>query len=193
MKIERDSRMRKAYWAENRAFGWHNDRYPMIGFDRTERFCRRVLSNRWVVKAYQLPATLGTRIRIKARRGGTAEVWGSEEMQFGTSACREWIALHELAHVIHSYENHVGNVFRRHAGTEPVTEAAHGWRWAKVYLDLVRRFMGPGEAKKLRREFSARGVRHRTPRSDKGVSREMPAACMAALATKKGGQGHGIS
>jgi hypothetical protein len=43
-------------------------------------------------------------------------------------------------------------------------DAGHGWRWAMIYLQLVKWFMGGAVAKALKAAFKAERVRHHAPR-----------------------------
>lgn len=66
---------------------------------------------------------------------------------------RGWVALHELAHIIH-HRLYGGHQF-----------PSHGWRFAAIYLRLVRDVLGADRAKELAASFRKHRVRHKEPRS----------------------------
>ena len=67
-------------------------------------------------------------------------------------ARKEWVILHELAHVIH---------WRQHGGRY---EAGHGWQFCDIYLQLIRYQLGPDAHAALRDAFKANRVKYTKPR-----------------------------
>lgn len=73
------------------------------------------------------------------------------EMKLGRGGDRPsiadpWVILHEIAHL----------------GVHP-DKAWHGREFAKLFLTLIKRFLGPEAARTLRQEYSNNRVKYRTP------------------------------
>lgn len=69
-----------------------------------------------------------------------------EHVDHVSSARDPWVILHEIAH----------------QGIDD-DKAPHGREFAKLFLGLVKRFLGPDAARALRAEYAANRVRYRTP------------------------------
>lgn len=104
-----------------------------------------------------------TRILVGSGRATMAGAWASDWVErhrgrwyavirLGTAPRRDrpaaiadpWVILHEIAH----------------HGT-PLGAAAHGRDFARLYLGLVARFLGPDHARALRHEYTGHRVRYR--------------------------------
>ncbi len=159
-----------------------------------QRFADRVTGSAWWRRCAQ-PTWKGdgrgpwfgrpavpARILVSAGRSTMAGAWASDwperrrgrwypVIRLGMAARRQrppaiadpWVILHEIAH----------------HGT-PDGVAAHGREFARLYLGLVRRFLGPEHARALREEYAARRVRYRQPPT---LTLEQRAERAARLAT----------
>lgn len=102
-------------------------------------------------------------VNFELRRGGGATaIRNFRLIRWGRTAPKsKLIALHELAHLLGP------------------ANARHGVAFAATYLELVKLFLGPEPAKRLRASFVAHRVRHRVVRR-----RELSVEQRAALAER---------
>ena len=148
----RDSQRSRVYAAQQAAGHWDgSDRFASFGEAR--RYVERIFASAYVREHYP-HASAPMEIVYNGHRAGAVAV-GSWRIEFGKHGLTKRTALHEAAHVI--------------AGAR----ARHGRDWARVFLDLMRHFMGPEAAAKLREQFVERNVKHRAKRTISPEQREV--------------------
>jgi len=159
MSKPRDNQRSKMYKAEREAFNkcFSNEKYE--GKDSLVR-CQQVIdklvkNSNWFKKHW------GEVVDVEARPGkghtrATAHrfrdyVCGIKYykgiIQLPKWSRQTWVILHELSHVITSNRC-----------------AAHGWEFARNYLQLVRHVMGKDAEKKLKESFKKHRVKYNPPR-----------------------------
>lgn len=138
-----------------------------------EKFANKVIASKWVSKHFGQPnVTL-----IKAGRGAHAQSsryrydrqtqqwkWTVRPIVLGTYCRNKVVLLHEFAH--HFAGLHHG----------------HDWKFASIYLDLVKHFLGAEAHSILKAGFAANKVKHRKPRQRKPLTEEQRAAAVARMA-----------
>jgi hypothetical protein len=133
----RDFQRSRVYRAEGGAWGDRNDG---LSIAELQKFCDVVLESR------EWRRVSGVRkITILSRRGnGASALYWFQEIKFGVGAPHSvWLLLHEMAHIA------VG------------IGGGHGERFCEIYLGLVRKFIGNGEAAWLKNHFLANKVKFR--------------------------------
>jgi putative metallohydrolase (TIGR04338 family) len=165
----RDTQKQRLYAAENSVFGnTTGDSAPPLDFEdiaQIERYVDGLRITVWMREKY--PAATRSKVRVLAGRGCNANALG---MTLATWGYRKWTVLHELAHTVTD---------RVHANDIDI--AGHGREYARVYLALVRRFIGVDEYKKLRAAFKAHKVKYSARKRRAQVS-HLPRGNVAALA-----------
>lgn len=182
MKKERDNRREKLYRAERQALCALETSYPTIK-DVTRFICK--CCNRATIKTRygQAVNVDGWAIEIADGRGTrNALAYGTNKISLPAGWARtDRVALHELAHIIHSRLS--GNWALSAKGTrtdELKGGAAHGWQFAAIYLDLVTFCMGKEAGAALKAAYRANGVRFKPKRQRNApVDREAMIARMA--------------
>lgn len=154
MKRPRDSQRQKVYDAEQTAYndtrGELDARYDVGGLDGAQTLINRVFSSGFLRDLYVVPfneAPLAVRGHGKRERGCYRA--SKNEIHLPEWTQQNWYVLHECAHAL-----------TRHYGG-----AAHDWRFAKCYLDLVRVYMSRAYADRLERAFKLHRVRYKPPRT----------------------------
>jgi putative metallohydrolase (TIGR04338 family) len=147
----RDTQMGKLYLAEQAAFGYLKyGEQPMAGFETVkdcQRFVDRVLRRKRLRDKYgrRVPSKVTVKPGNGSRRGHADRGWDGVYVTLPKIARRSWYILHELAHLI------------------AAPGAKHGWRFAAVYLDLVREVLGVDCYDLLREQFCQLGVEWKDP------------------------------
>ncbi len=194
MTRPRDSQRQRLYAAELAAAA----RVPAPTLDGTpaaaQAFVDRVTRSAWWGRqahptwkgdrdiGWPFRSGVPARILVSPGRSTMAGAWASDWVErrrgrwypvirLGTAARRDrpaaiadpWVILHEIAH--HGI---------------PEVAAAHGRQFARLYLGLVRRFLGPDHAGALRDEYIRHRVRYRQPPALTGEQRTERAARLAA-------------
>lgn len=148
----RDSQRKRVYDAEAEAFS-HDKKTDDPTFRElkaVEKYVKRVFSRKRVQKEWPRANWLP---KVKDGRGcRSALAHGSSAISIPIWARREWVILHELAHIITS---------REYAG---VDKAGHGWEFCKTYLRLVEIVMGKEAFLSLEKCFLKHGVKFMKPR-----------------------------
>jgi len=188
----RDSKRSKVYAAERAAFRGNEKATTEFKSVRSaQSFVNRVIGSKWW-KEYDAPrfAEGGSSyrndlrehsitVKSQANRYRTSTAGYDYEKPFGGFSdpdeyigftvkvavinlapgwgFQKWVILHELAH---------------HLNPEL---PSHGRLFCRVYLDLVGHWLGTAAKKRLREEFTKRGVKYSKPQSE--ASREVIAAC----------------
>lgn len=145
----RDTQRERLYRAEREAFlakgissmaDAPKDFATMLAIDE---YVETVRTSKWLAVHY--PRGAMAPVRLVGGRGCNAT---ESRIMLAKWGYVKWIVLHELAHVVtdrhHRYEKLPG----------------HGREFARVYLALVRRWMGVAEYEKLRREFKLHRVKY---------------------------------
>jgi putative metallohydrolase (TIGR04338 family) len=169
---KRDSQRRKLYEAD---WSFH-DAHPELrlgSFEEVEAFATHVMErerrkfHHERQRAISEKAADTCRILRNGRRNGAAHVYHlfrGSRIEFGPGSFHKATVLHELAH-------HYA----------PRAEK-HGREFARVYVELVRRYLGSNYARELRERFRARGVKHTRPRKLSAQALEAARARGRALA-----------
>lgn len=170
MARERDSQRAKLYTAE-RSIG-RGVELP----DLTDiaKYLDRSMAQQWYRRHYGADLTgyfLHDGRGCSAAAGGLC--WGRRaNLTFPRWSRCERVVLHELAHSItHSRYG--------------VEFAAHGWRFAAVFLDLVRHFMGAEAGERLRLAFRENRVRYAAPRKGRPMTPEQRSQAVERLAAAR--------
>jgi putative metallohydrolase (TIGR04338 family) len=159
-----DRQKQKVYDAERMVFSWDDDGDLDGSVEAAEAFANKVAKSAWVkknagstwtgwyygprrsgeVRAFHISRDYGgtnwsmvrhTYVRVRGRHLPVIYLTKS-------AMKRRWVILHEIAHWLSP----------EHEG--------HGPGFARMYLGLVRRFLGPDEARKLKAAFKEKKVRH---------------------------------
>ena len=149
----RDNQRKKVYDAEVEAFDYDlkTDEPTFREVKAVEKFVKKVFASKRVQKEWP-KATWAPRVKDgRGRRNACA--FGGSAIAVPIWARREWVILHELAHIITS---------REYAGT---AKAGHGWEFCKTYLRLVEIVMGKEAYLSLEKSFLKHGVKFIKPRA----------------------------
>lgn len=171
---KRDSQRSKLYAAERLA--WGDDPYigdpghgQTVPLQAVQDWVDMITRSRFW-KTYKVPIFEGHGLhgywpqikrypKILVRDGrGRRNACGSQEgyIKLPLWARTYWVTLHEIAHVIQT------------------ERPAHGRQFARIYLDLVRRFIGPEAARELKRAYVQKHVKSTKKR--KSTSKGNPEA-----------------
>ncbi|MGO4558107.1 hypothetical protein [Mesorhizobium sp. 2RAF21] len=102
----------------------------------------------------------------------SALAYGDYKIAIPLWARKDWVVLHEWAHIVHERTN----VCSYRYSWAPMSQhgsrtlelrggAAHGWQYAAIYLDLVHFCMGKEAADALKASFKIHNVRFRPKRT----------------------------
>lgn len=182
----RDSQRGKLYRAENKAraaLEAEGQRFTPV--DTEARYTRRiaeVMGSKWMADTY--PRAVGNvSLGWGAKRSGASAGLSGIDTSRSAFMLHELVLLHELAHTIQKRQRHQPR-FSDPAFADP----GHGPVYAKIYLSLVRRFVGQRAHDVLRDHFKAGGVRYivrKAPERAAGESRrELPPALAAKAAER---------
>jgi putative metallohydrolase (TIGR04338 family) len=122
-----------------------------------QAFIDRVMARKYIKRKYPNASRFRIMVRgTKARRQAVAwTVSGTIDLPFnGEWGWHEDVLLHEVAHILD---------YRDHWRYEE-DRAYHDWRFAQIYLDLVRNVMGKEAHDALRKSFKKHRVRYTEPR-----------------------------
>lgn len=172
---ERDSQRGKLYKAERlvergREFGT---------VEAVEAYLTRCFAQKWFRKHY--PEVRYFRVHDGRRR---TKAGGSGHLTISGGRCELWlprwsrferVVLHELAHGM-------TDIHEEHERVSGAWWAPHGWQYAKIFLDLVRHFMGAAAGESLRTSFRAHRVRYYPPRKGRKMTPAQRAAACERLA-----------
>jgi putative metallohydrolase (TIGR04338 family) len=151
----RDSQKGKVYAAERSLPELRTIQFADL--DGVAKYTRRVVASKWFNRkiGYTPKLTVvpkrshgGAHCNVKVRLGRYAEA----ELAFSRGSFSKLIVLHELAHIPKT----------------PTGEGAHGRSFARLYLALVRRFLGVEVEARLRLAFKAKGAKWIRTGSRKG-------------------------
>jgi putative metallohydrolase (TIGR04338 family) len=174
--LTRDSQKERLYRAEREAFDGAQDMLPG-GLAEAQRYANSVVkSATWkrlrTERGFSEPFPLNlSRLTRERKRKGIVEIEmgrahctataypGKWLIKLPTWAHSKHVVLHELAHIICG------------------SGVGHHWTFARAFEDLVSRFMGREQAKKLRAAYRKHGVKRAPPR-------EMTEEAKAALAAR---------
>jgi len=169
VRLVRDGQQRKLYTAESRVFdGWRN-KTDLTQTTQCEVWIGRVLKSERARKAVvaaggRWPA----RVTIKSQGRGAHAKPHYQEISIAPNMRKEWVLLHELAHVC-----------TKDVGLEV---AGHGREYAAIYVALVGAVLGKSWADRLKREFRTSGVKFKPKRT---LSPERKAALVARMAAMR--------
>lgn len=174
MKI-RDSQRSKLYAAENDIFRDRDVALKSVSDITT--YIQEVSSRAPLKKRYGHAIDLVSwPVEIRdGRRHRIATAYGVTHIAMPRWARKDWIVLHELAHIIHARLSFPGMGLRSRAGSrtrELRGGAGHGWQYAAIYLDLVHFCLGKETHDKLKAAFKERKVRFK-PKSTRIATPEM--------------------
>lgn len=178
MTKTRDSKRKQYYMAENRVFrpggtlSQLEDLTPaakaFVRFD-TERLLTKEIHKMYRAHLkrpisphatkYGNPTWEAAMPTVVKRRGAGAWANG-HELSFGSRACVRWLLCHELAHTL---TNRTVTMTGEFVGDEPW----HNWRWAHVYLRLVKRHCGLVAYRHLLQSFKDAKLKYNPPRAKK--------------------------
>jgi putative metallohydrolase (TIGR04338 family) len=149
--MPRDSQRSRVYLADGALYD-----FPQTDVSTQAKYLKRaseIFESKWMRDRYPSITANPPRIEFSPSKRG-ASAW-AYTIRTGTSAVimREYIILHELAHVIESRMP-----FDR-------KRQAHGWEFCEIYLSLVSRFMGAEAAARLKAAFKAHKARFTKPRT----------------------------
>ncbi len=155
----RDSQRSKVYRAERAAF-LGTPYSKSMELNDIEKWVQRIVDSPWTQKH------LGKRNQIKVKDGrGTTWARGSRSgwINLPRWARVNWIVLHELSHV--------------YSSKGPV----HGWNFCRIFLMLVRHWMGQEAHDALKKSFKKHRVRF-TEKKKRIISEEQRQALRQRLA-----------
>lgn len=171
----RDNQRQRVYRAER---DWKHGVDGFAPFDETTspgfnslveiaRFYGRVLTAKRVLKRWPFLHRVPVP-RIEPGCSG-AVAYGFSRVTFNISSRTLWVALHELAHVIHDFgaEIHLtaAHGMRPPTKTEdPRWHEGHGYQFCRIYLDLVLLYMGRDRMLALKAAFKKHRVRYKAAR-----------------------------
>jgi hypothetical protein len=165
---ERDSQRSKLYTAEKEALEQFATPLPKVEDIQAyilKQSARTTLQTRYgrAREVANWPIMIGD-----GRRTRRALAYGTNKMTFPRWARKDWVVLHEWAHIIHNRLDARGSLLKSNVGTrteELQGGASHGWQYAAIYLDLVRFCMGKEAYEALKAAFKTHKVRYKPKRS----------------------------
>jgi len=165
---ERDSQRKKLYTAERVAL--EPLAIPLLTTDDVKAYLVKQLSRATLQRRYGNVVDLKEWGLTVADGRGTrrALAYGTYKISLPLWARTDWVALHEVAHVIHDRLSST-RARRGDRNWELRGGAAHGWQYAAIYLDLVRYIKGKEAGDALKAAFKAHKVRFR-PKQKRAVS-----------------------
>jgi hypothetical protein len=147
----RDYQRSKVYKAENRVLSGHPHEMDFgLEIAHGQRLVTAAVRSAWISKTYPGFKRATVQVRRQRTGGARAHVWEGYIQVSGTMN-RNWVLMHELAHVITHAE------CRR----LDVPLAAHGRDFARCYLGLVREWVSELAYKDLRASFTKAKVKAR--------------------------------
>lgn len=185
MARERDSQRSKVYRAEQGFWNAHHrGNGSLESLDDIRDYVGEVMETSRIVMEYGLAITRPP-ITIRDGRGATrAFASGGYAMTFPKQMRKEWIVLHELAHIIHHRIQDEGDVGLSWE-ERPTRQAGHGYQWASIYLHLTKVMFGTKTADGLKLAFRNGKVRYNAPRKRAPLTPEARAVLVERLATAR--------
>jgi len=176
-KKERDSQKQRVYDAERKAAksmavaGDRNLRIPEIA--DVEKYVNDIVRSAYWKAMF--PKTTIVMVD-EGRKGRRMACWKSWEktIHLPSWARTELIILHELAHAAHDG-----------SPDWDWTQAAHGWQFCAVYLQLVQRYLGRSAHDILAASFKLGGVRYQKPRAKRVLTEEQKQVLRDRLAAHR--------
>lgn len=172
----RDTQRKRVYDAENAAFPDNpkegQPTHPAV--KDVEVFVKKVWSSKRVQNAWPIATGSFTNLpRVKDGRGcRKASAHGTWAISMPMWSRREWVILHELAHIITTRENF----------WPKDKVASHGWEFCEIYLKLVLYIMGREAHDALKASFKKHNVKFKKPIKRAPLSPERKAELVAKLA-----------
>jgi putative metallohydrolase (TIGR04338 family) len=148
----RDQQRARVYRAEGLAakrLGPSTERLETI--EQVQDYVNRLMGTEWLRRSYNPRPSFITVTDGRGRRSACA--MGSNRICMPRWSRSELVILHEVAHCLLTADYHR----RRVCGD-------HGWRFAEIFLALVRNRMGVEAERVLREEFRRARVRYTEPR-----------------------------
>jgi len=160
----RDNQKGRVYAAE-RASKLERHKSQAMSIAECQAYVDRVLSSAYVMRKYPTRSGDPRRIHVEHGRGGGYATlgWNGSIIRLGVWGRQPVVVLHEVAH-------HIAGLSH-----------AHDWKFAAVFLDLVRHFMGAEAGDTLKAEYKAQRVRYRQP-VKRPITPERRAALVEQLA-----------
>lgn len=172
----RDSQKSRAYRAENVLPECLGAEYR-ISHEAGQRFLDAVVAREYVQRHYRPVA-----VALLQRAPGSGASAGNGRIRCSDTARTKMILLHELAHLLDDLEEHrERNRLAWSVRLNTPRRAGHGWRWAAIYLDLVRNVLGVEVHDRLRAAFKANRVRYTAPRAKRVLTEEQKTQLYARL------------
>lgn len=159
----RDTQRKRAYMAESAAGCWQSDHLGDIS--ATRGYVLRVLNSKRMRVAFPFMYGESGSVKDLTVRSNSGCNATDTVISLTVAGRCKMVVLHELAHVLKQREDYAAKL-----GIDPEWRtrkgyrAAHGWRWAMIYLRLVLWFIGRDAHDRLKREFKSHRVRFRPPR-----------------------------
>lgn len=142
MSCVRDSQRQKLYDAEREAFTYNQD---FSSWEELVKYVDKLTSSYWYKsRCAHLPILKYS--GHKYRGGATCNY---RTIVFGVNSYCKWIVIHELSHVIinYLYQFELNKI------------AGHGPEFAKMYLEMIGRFLGEEARETLRKSYVKYGVK----------------------------------
>lgn len=141
MSRPRDTQRARLYRAEKPSGGLH----PRPEFDRArevQAWVNRITRSRWWRGRFPRCGWINVKDGRGRRVACGTRYWNHGEVRLPRWSRSRLVILHEVAHCV-----------------QPRGTASHGPEFARLYLDLVRRWIGPEEAARLREGMRRERVR----------------------------------
>lgn len=172
-----DSQRSKVYNAEE-GCPWNDRAKRRLSQDETRDLAAK--AQRWL---YDNDFTIGDRpptLEFRNSHSGAATAYrGLNLIRFQSATPVAWVVLHEMAHLAYADRHPDFDGDRR----------SHGWVFCDVYLRLVSRFLGVGNAAALKKRFKDGKVQFR-PKRTRTLTPEQRAAAAARLAAARSERGN---
>lgn len=164
----RDSQRQRVYNAETMWRANHGTGEPLETVKDVERFTRRVLSAKRVLKRWPFMHERAVEVRDGRRRSSSCAE-GDGMIRIIRNHRNAAVVLHELAHIIH-YRGSKWYVTQEYGmrppapDEDPLWHQPHGYQFCRIFLDLVLLYMGKPAADGLKAAFKAQRVRYKAKR-----------------------------
>jgi len=156
-RFMRDSQRSKVYGAEDALVRAYKDE-RLETTDEIYNWVAKLSSRKWFKKRF--PMFNIERFVVKSGRGRRTAYGGHTHIAMPKWSRNKMIILHELAHCL----NVTGHDSRYHV--------AHGRRYCRIYLSLVKHAMGTDRARELRQRFKQYKVKYSLGRRLTSAQRE---------------------
>jgi predicted SprT family Zn-dependent metalloprotease len=154
MMKRRDNKRKRVYDAEHVVFKEHRGYSYLLNWKETLEFIERIKRSRWFYTYYITDPLTGRPLHTPKDRFNTRGLYVADGRGTSTAFADrnhinlpknqrfKWVILHELSHWLQS------------PGAR-----GHGRQFRRIFIDLVKRWIGPDEAKRLTKEFRKRKCR----------------------------------